>query len=83
VGVSHNVDEEHAANGSVLTIAVELDGQKFTAPNGGPIYKFTEALVVRCDNQQEVDEHWASWSPEAAASNQNLGWGAHSGAYLH
>jgi predicted 3-demethylubiquinone-9 3-methyltransferase (glyoxalase superfamily) len=46
--------------GSVMTIAFELDGVKFTALNGGPVFKFTEAisLVVNCDTQQEVDEFW-------------------------
>jgi predicted 3-demethylubiquinone-9 3-methyltransferase (glyoxalase superfamily) len=46
--------------GSVMTVAFELDGQKFVALNGGPAYKFTEAVsfVVNCENQQEVDEIW-------------------------
>jgi predicted 3-demethylubiquinone-9 3-methyltransferase (glyoxalase superfamily) len=46
--------------GSVMTIAFQLDGQPFTALNGGPIFKFTEAIsfVVHCDTQQEVDEFW-------------------------
>src|SRR3984957_2887520 len=45
----------------ILTIAFELDGQPFPAINGGPIFKFTEAIsfVVRCDTQQEVDEYWS------------------------
>jgi len=44
----------------VMTVEFELDGQKFMALNGGPIYKFTEAVsfVVNCENQQEVDEMW-------------------------
>jgi len=47
--------------GSVMTVAFELDGQKFTALNGGPHFKFTEAIsfVVNCETQQEVDEYWA------------------------
>jgi predicted 3-demethylubiquinone-9 3-methyltransferase (glyoxalase superfamily) len=46
--------------GSVMTVAFQLDGQPFTALNGGPIFKFTEAIsfVVHCDTQQEVDEFW-------------------------
>lgn len=50
--------------GSVLTIAFELDGQKFTALNGGPMFKFNESIsfTVRCDNQQEVDEYWSKLS---------------------
>src|SRR5437763_13982313 len=47
-------------NGSVMTISFKLDGQQFTALNGGPIFKFTEAIsfVVNCETQQEVDEFW-------------------------
>lgn len=50
--------------GSILTIAFELDGQKFTALNGGPHHKFTDAisLVVRCESQQEVDHYWSRLS---------------------
>ena len=63
-----------APKGSVLTIAFELDGQKFTALNGGPVFKFTEAVsfVVRCDSQQEVDDYWAKLS--AGGSEIQCGW---------
>jgi len=46
--------------GSILTVAFDLDGQRFTALNGGPMYKINEAIsfVVRCDNQEEVDYYW-------------------------
>ena len=46
--------------GSVMTVAFELDGQEFVALNGGPVFKFTEAIsfVVNCTSQQEVDELW-------------------------
>ncbi|HET7201758.1 MAG TPA: VOC family protein [Steroidobacteraceae bacterium] len=46
--------------GSVLVASFELDGQPFTALNGGPRFKFTEAisLVVNCDGQREVDHYW-------------------------
>lgn len=55
-----NTGDAPGPKGGVLTIAFELDGQKFTALNGGPAYKFTEAisLVVRCDSQEEVDCYW-------------------------
>ncbi len=48
-------------DGPVVTIAFELDGQQFTALNGGPSFHFTEAVsfVVRCDTQEEVDEYWS------------------------
>jgi predicted 3-demethylubiquinone-9 3-methyltransferase (glyoxalase superfamily) len=60
--------------GTVLTIAFELDGQKFTALNGGPAFKFTEAIsfFVRCDSQQEVDYYWAKLS--AGGSESQCGW---------
>lgn len=47
--------------GSVLTVTFELEGQEFIALNGGPQFKFTEAisLGVNCDTQQEVDKLWA------------------------
>ncbi len=46
--------------GSVLTVEFELDGQRFTALNGGPQFKFTEAisLEVTCETQQEIDYFW-------------------------
>jgi len=63
-----------APKGSVLTIAFELDGQKFTALNGGPMFKFTEAVsfVVRCDSQQEVDYYWSKLS--AGGAEVQCGW---------
>ena len=46
--------------GSVMTASFQLLGQTFTALNGGPRFKFTEAIsfVVHCDTQEEVDEYW-------------------------
>src|ERR1019366_5385346 len=56
--------DRQVPKGGVLYIAFELDGQKFTALNGGPLFKFTEAVsfVVRCDSQQEVDYYWSKLS---------------------
>jgi predicted 3-demethylubiquinone-9 3-methyltransferase (glyoxalase superfamily) len=67
-------EESRTPKGSILTIAFELDGQKFTALNGGPIYKFTEAVsfVVRCDSQQDVDDYWAKLS--AGGTEIQCGW---------
>lgn len=50
--------------GTVMTVAFELDGQEFVALNGGPHFKFTEAVsfVVNCETQQEVDEFWEKLS---------------------
>ncbi len=69
-----NTDDTPGPTGSVLTIAFELDGQKFTALNGGPMFKFSEAVsfVVRCDSQQEVDDYWLKLS--AGGSESQCGW---------
>lgn len=60
--------------GSVMTVAFELNGQKFTALNGGPQPKFNHAVsfVVHCENQQEVDRYW----DQLAAGGQEVqcGW---------
>jgi len=50
--------------GSVMTITFRLDGQEFMALNGGPIFKFTEAisLIVNCRTQREVDRYWEKLS---------------------
>ena len=63
-----------APKGSIITIAFELDGQKFTALNGGPHYKFTNAIsfVVRCDSQEEVDYYWSKLS--AGGTEIQCGW---------
>jgi len=52
------------ADGNVLTVSFELEGQKFMALNGGPPFKFTEAisLFVNCETQEEVDELWEKLS---------------------
>jgi predicted 3-demethylubiquinone-9 3-methyltransferase (glyoxalase superfamily) len=62
--------------GSVLTVAFELDGQAFTALNGGPIFKFTEAvsLQVACETQAEVDHYWAKLSEGGDPAAQQCGW---------
>jgi predicted 3-demethylubiquinone-9 3-methyltransferase (glyoxalase superfamily) len=48
------------AEGSVMTVAFELDGEQFIALNGGPDFKFNEAisLSVDCEDQEEVDRYW-------------------------
>jgi len=69
-----NTGDAPGPKGGVLTIAFELDGQRFTALNGGPAYKFTEAIsfVVRCDTQDEVDEYWSQLT--AGGSEIQCGW---------
>jgi predicted 3-demethylubiquinone-9 3-methyltransferase (glyoxalase superfamily) len=60
--------------GTVMVVTFQLDGQEFLALNGGPQFKFTEALslVVNCETQQEIDELWEKLS-EGGAKNQ-CGW---------
>src|SRR6266571_7020219 len=65
IGSVTRYDEEGARaagrpKGSVMTAAFELDGQEFVALNGGPVFKFTEAIsfVVNCETQAEVDHFW-------------------------
>jgi predicted 3-demethylubiquinone-9 3-methyltransferase (glyoxalase superfamily) len=55
-------------NGSVMTVAFQLDGQEFLALNGGPVFKFTEAVsfIVNCETQAEIDEKWARLSEGGA-----------------
>jgi len=62
------------AKGSVMTVSFELDGQEFTALNGGPVFKFTEAVsfVVNCKTQKEVDELWEKLS--AGGEKSQCGW---------
>jgi predicted 3-demethylubiquinone-9 3-methyltransferase (glyoxalase superfamily) len=70
----NSVDESRIPKGSILTIAFELDGLKFTAINGGPAFKFTNAIsfVVRCDSQEEVDYYWSKLT--AGGTEIQCGW---------
>ena len=60
--------------GSVMTVEFELDGQKFVGLNGGPHFKFTEAVsfTVRCETQQEIDYYWDKLSEGGQTSR--CGW---------
>ena len=60
--------------GSVMTVSFELDGQELTALNGGPHFKFSEAisLVVNCETQKEVDDLWETLSK--GGETQQCGW---------
>ncbi len=61
-------------HGGVMTVAFELEGQTFIALNGGPQFRFTEAVSfsVACETQQEVDELWEKLS--AAGEQGPCGW---------
>jgi len=60
--------------GSVLTVEFSLSGQDFTALNGGPVFKFSEAVSfqVSCDTQEEVDMYWSKLS--AVSEAEQCGW---------
>ena len=62
--------------GTVMTVAFELDGHKFTALNGGPLFKFTEAISfqVHCETQEEVDYYWEKLSAGGDPNAQQCGW---------
>ena len=62
--------------GSVMTVAFELDGQPFTALNGGPDFKFNEAisLQINCETQEEVDYYWEKLTDGGDEKAQQCGW---------
>ncbi|MFZ0705241.1 MAG: VOC family protein [Candidatus Korobacteraceae bacterium] len=59
----------------VLTIAFELEGLRFTALNGGPMFKFNESVsfLVRCDSQEEIDYYWSKLTADGGTESQ-CGW---------
>ena len=62
--------------GSVMTASFQLEGQAFTAINGGPVFRFTEAIsfVVTCKNQAEVDHFWTKLGEGGDEKAQQCGW---------
>lgn len=62
--------------GSVMIVEFELEGQTFTALNGGPLFRFNEAvsLQVRCKDQAEVDYYWEKLSAGGDPKAQQCGW---------
>lgn len=58
--------------GTAMTVAFEIEGQKFTALNGGPHFKFTEAVsfVVNCQTQEEVDYFWDKLTADGGSESQ-------------
>lgn len=73
--ISRYGDSGPGPKGSVMTMAFELEGQMFTALNGGPQFKFTEAIsfVVNCDTQDEIDYFWEKLSGNGGQEVQ-CGW---------
>jgi predicted 3-demethylubiquinone-9 3-methyltransferase (glyoxalase superfamily) len=72
--VSYYGDAGPRPAGTVLTVNFELEGQEFIALNGGPDFKFTEAIsfLVNCESQEEVDELWEKLLD--GGSEQQCGW---------
>ena len=62
--------------GSIMTIAFRLEGQDFVALNGGPAFKFTEAVsfAVNCGSQEELDYYWEKLSDGGDEKAQQCGW---------
>ena len=60
LGVTRYGETGPGPKGSVMTANFQLEGQEFVALNGGPMFKFTEAIsfVVNCETQEEVDRYW-------------------------
>jgi predicted 3-demethylubiquinone-9 3-methyltransferase (glyoxalase superfamily) len=74
LNVARYGDAGPGPKGKVMTIAFQLEGQQFLALNGGPQFKFTEAisLLVNCDTQVEVDQLWSKLS--AGGEEGPCGW---------
>ena len=69
--------EQHGQTpGTAMTVAFELDGQPFTALNGGPVFRFSPAVsfVVHCKTQAEVDHYWEKLCAGGAPEAQQCGW---------
>jgi predicted 3-demethylubiquinone-9 3-methyltransferase (glyoxalase superfamily) len=62
--------------GSVMTVEFELNGQPFSALNGGPMFQFNEAVSfqVNCDTQAEIDHYWENLSAGGDPKSQQCGW---------
>jgi predicted 3-demethylubiquinone-9 3-methyltransferase (glyoxalase superfamily) len=62
--------------GSVMTIVFELEGQEFVALNGGPVFRFSEAVsfVVTCQSQEEIDHYWNNLAAGGDRNSQQCGW---------
>ena len=72
--VSRYGDEGPGPAGTAMVVAFELDGQEFNALNGGPVFRFTEAisLLVNCETQDEIDDLWTKLS--AGGEESQCGW---------
>jgi len=69
-------ETHHRPAGSVMVVVFELDRQEFTALNGGPLFKFSEAISfhVNCETQDEIDYYWQKLSAGGDPKAQQCGW---------
>ncbi|MDP9201545.1 MAG: VOC family protein [Gemmatimonadota bacterium] len=69
-------ETHHRPVGSVMVVLFELDGQEFTALNGGPVFKFNEAISfqVNCETQDDIDYYWEKLSAGGDPKAQQCGW---------
>jgi predicted 3-demethylubiquinone-9 3-methyltransferase (glyoxalase superfamily) len=74
--VDAGFEVHHRPAGSVMTVVFELDGQSFTALNGGPVFRFSEAVSfqVHCRDQEEIDFYWDRLSAGGDPAAQQCGW---------
>ena len=78
--VTYYGKERHEIQGisesTVMTVEFQLEGQNFVALNGGPQFKFTEAIsfIVNCDTQEELDYYWDNLSEGGDEKAQQCGW---------
>lgn len=74
--VNNSIDDPRMVpRGKALTVSFELDGMHFTALNGGPAHKFTDAIsfVVQCETQAEIDNYWTKLTADGGTEVQ-CGW---------
>lgn len=75
LSISHYSDAGPAPKGTVMAVEFELNGQKFTALNAGPMFKFTEAIsfLIDCKDQKEVDYYWNKLTADGGEESM-CGW---------
>ena len=75
LSLSRYGDAGPGPKGSVMVVSFQLEGQQFTALNGGPQFKFSEAFsfVVSCENQREIDEYWSKLTADGGREGA-CGW---------
>ena len=74
--ISHYGEAGPRPAGEVMTVSFEIEGQQFTIINGGPEFKFNEAIsfLVNCETQEEVDYYWEKLSAGGDEKAQQCGW---------